>query len=659
MAEESFIVIPARRLPRGPGDACLAALAFALRTFVLLAVALLIWAVANEVRKSFSLPDELAGSLEISLFSDESLALRLAIAWGCFLFVGLLRKARTIEIGELGIELRFRLWRILSLARSEIRSVTPLSRAASFFAMCWPRWPSDFRSSVATTRGWYRVVTARRVIYVCPGSEDLFESAVRERLQIVPAAARRGFGRAAAGWALGFFIPVVAAIPVLVVASLIAIPQNLSEPNVNSSSTFLLERSLAKLDPAKDRDKWTHLLLNAVGKGDAKLVKQVLEAGTYEGAFQLSGYPRHPCGYSFEEVARRANRPIGPELAQLLRAPGARFRFADIVERERYGSGSVTNPPLGGADLVRALQCIASEPARHLPVTLYIDAARRMPREELLSLPQRFPEEFVFIVEGDDVELREFALELLQPGLVALLESQASPDVVRLLEALARLERDRDPHRKSDELFVAARFAKRSERALRTPEDLRFVDAAGRSVAYRAAELGLVPLAERALAVTDPKIRTKAGATLLHAAAAGGDLDFAKRIAAAGVSPMDATHDGRTPMHYARGWEMVYFLRERGLDPNARDQRGRTPLHDAALRGDLEAARTLIAFGAQRDARDLFGNRPLDYAPKEPPRPKPKPAAKGKPAATATPEVRAWVLWEELLRVPDTIGGAR
>lgn len=646
MAQESSIAVPTRKLPRGAGDACLAAVAFGLRSVILLALALVVWALANEVRKSFSLPDELAGWLEISLFSDESLPLRLAIAWGCFLLIGLLRKARTIEVGEAGIELRFRLWRTLILARSEMRSVTRVSQAAAFLAMCWPRWQSDFRSSVATTRGWYRVVTARRVVYICPGSGDLFESALRERLQIVPAVARRGFGKVAAGWALGFFIPVLATVPLLLVASLIAIPPKLSEPNVSSASRFVLERSIARLDPAKDRDKWTYLLLNAVAKGDAALVRQILVAGTEPGAaeriFLLSRYHRHPCGPSLEEIAKRSNRALDPEFVQLLRAPGVRFRFADSF---------------GGSDLIQALQCIASEPARHLPVVLYLDAARRMPAEELRSLPQRFPEEFVFIVEGDDGELRKFALELLQPGLAALLESQAAPAVVGVLEALARLERDRDPHRKRDDLFVAARFAKRTERAVRTPEDLRFVDAAGRSVAYRAAELGIVPLAERALAVTDSKVRTKAGATLLHAAAAGGDLAFAKRILSAGVSPKEATHDGRTPMHYARGWEMVYFLRERGLDPNARDQRGRTPLHDAALRGDLEAARTLIAFGAQRDARDLFGNRPLDYAPKEPPRPKPKPAAKGKAAATAKPEPRVWVLWEELLRIPDTIGG--
>ena len=49
-------------------------------------------------------------------------------------------------------------------------------------------------------------------------------------------------------------------------------------------------------------------------------------------------------------------------------------------------------------------------------------------------------------------------------------------------------------------------------------------------------------------------------------------------------------------------------------DPNARNEDGRTPLHDAALLGQTGAIAALIAKGADHNAQDETGNTPLHIA---------------------------------------------
>lgn len=51
-----------------------------------------------------------------------------------------------------------------------------------------------------------------------------------------------------------------------------------------------------------------------------------------------------------------------------------------------------------------------------------------------------------------------------------------------------------------------------------------------------------------------------------------------------------------------------------GADVNARDLRGRAPLHEAAERGDAPGIATLVAAGADVNARDAMGNTPLHAA---------------------------------------------
>ena len=53
---------------------------------------------------------------------------------------------------------------------------------------------------------------------------------------------------------------------------------------------------------------------------------------------------------------------------------------------------------------------------------------------------------------------------------------------------------------------------------------------------------------------------------------------------------------------------------ERGADPNAKDDDGLTPLHDAALWGHVEIVKILLERGADPQIADNGGHIPLDYA---------------------------------------------
>ncbi len=114
------------------------------------------------------------------------------------------------------------------------------------------------------------------------------------------------------------------------------------------------------------------------------------------------------------------------------------------------------------------------------------------------------------------------------------------------------------------------------------------------------------------------------GQTLLHLAAAEGDLEVATWLLDRGADP-NAANDcadgcaerGYTPLHAAltfRDDEMTALLLARGAPVDAAGADGRTALHVAAAGGKLSGAFVLARHGADLTRADATGKTPADLA---------------------------------------------
>jgi len=117
------------------------------------------------------------------------------------------------------------------------------------------------------------------------------------------------------------------------------------------------------------------------------------------------------------------------------------------------------------------------------------------------------------------------------------------------------------------------------------------------------------------------------GATPFVRASQSSDLALMKLLLAYGADPMIATNHNDTALTTAAGigWvegvtyehsakdnvEAVRLLLDLGLDPNAANKDGRTPLMGAAMKGRNEVVQMLVDKGARLDARDN-GSRDTD-----------------------------------------------
>ena len=105
----------------------------------------------------------------------------------------------------------------------------------------------------------------------------------------------------------------------------------------------------------------------------------------------------------------------------------------------------------------------------------------------------------------------------------------------------------------------------------------------------------------------------------LHKACEKGDIEAVKQFLGDGVDVNAEDENGWTPLHHA-AWqgrnEIAELLIAKGADVNAKDGVGRTPLNEAALNGRKEIVELLIAEGADVNAKVegglMEGNTPLD-----------------------------------------------
>ena len=121
-------------------------------------------------------------------------------------------------------------------------------------------------------------------------------------------------------------------------------------------------------------------------------------------------------------------------------------------------------------------------------------------------------------------------------------------------------------------------------------------------------------LAEKA----DVNAKDRKGRTPLHWAAMNGSKDVAKLLLDNGADVGARTlSSSMTPLHMARGKEMIELLLANKADINAKDYVDRTPLHLEAEREANEAkerAEVLLAHKANVNARDYWNRTPLDIA---------------------------------------------
>ncbi len=125
----------------------------------------------------------------------------------------------------------------------------------------------------------------------------------------------------------------------------------------------------------------------------------------------------------------------------------------------------------------------------------------------------------------------------------------------------------------------------------------------------------------RAKLTGDPELAREryAGRTLLHEAAAAGNPVMVEFLLSLGIDPNAADGGGHTPL-YSVGNEcalegaatVVRALARAGADVDASDGAKRcTALHMAARRGNVEIAEALLDCGATLEARDSAGETPL------------------------------------------------
>ncbi|XP_052491881.1 BRCA1-associated RING domain protein 1 [Budorcas taxicolor] len=111
--------------------------------------------------------------------------------------------------------------------------------------------------------------------------------------------------------------------------------------------------------------------------------------------------------------------------------------------------------------------------------------------------------------------------------------------------------------------------------------------------------------------------RNHRGETLLHIASIKGDIPSVEYLLQSGSDPNVKDHAGWTPLHEACNHghlKVVELLLQHKALVNTTGYQNDSPLHDAVKNGHADIVKLLLAYGASREAVNIFGLRPVDYA---------------------------------------------
>ena len=110
----------------------------------------------------------------------------------------------------------------------------------------------------------------------------------------------------------------------------------------------------------------------------------------------------------------------------------------------------------------------------------------------------------------------------------------------------------------------------------------------------------------------DKNQRDEQGCTPIMAAARRGHGNVVAALCERGADLASRDEEGKSLIQLAAGWrDCLEPLLKAGAPVKVSDEKGRTPLHTAALAGDAKALELLIAAGAEINARDESGNTAL------------------------------------------------